>query len=77
MSRIHDFAVSRRRKASQRRASWRAPAVTVAPPRFASGNRVRWKDRSGVFQRDLGDGNAQVLIAGRVYRVKLSELLTG
>ena len=36
---------------------------------------VLWKGRAGVFRRDVGDGeNAEVVIDGRVYRVRFSEL---
>jgi hypothetical protein len=36
---------------------------------------VRWKDRSGIFRRDVGDGeHAEVTIGERVYRARISEL---
>jgi hypothetical protein len=36
---------------------------------------VLWKDRAGAFRRDVGDGeHAEVLLDGRIYRVRLSEL---
>jgi hypothetical protein len=36
---------------------------------------VRWKDRAGVFRRDVGDGeHAEVTIGERVYRVRMAEL---
>jgi hypothetical protein len=36
---------------------------------------VRWNDRDGVFQRDLGDGeNAEIKLGDRIYRVRLTEL---
>jgi hypothetical protein len=36
---------------------------------------VRWKDRAGVFRRDVGDGeHAEIVTADRVYRVRISEL---
>ena len=44
-------------------------------PRWRSGDRVRWNDRDGVFQRDLGDGeNAEIKLGDRIYRVRLTEL---
>jgi hypothetical protein len=54
------------------------PAVlntaTIVPIRHP-GEPVRWKDRKGVFKRDVGDGeHSEVLIAERVYRVKTKEL---
>jgi hypothetical protein len=36
---------------------------------------VRWKDRKGVFRRDIDDGeHSEIVIAERVYRVKTREL---
>jgi hypothetical protein len=36
---------------------------------------VLWKGRAGVFRRDVGDGeHAEVVIEGRVYRVRIGEL---
>jgi hypothetical protein len=36
---------------------------------------VLWKCRLGVFRRDIGDDmHAEVVIDGRVYRVRISEL---
>jgi hypothetical protein len=39
------------------------------------GDPVKWKDRTGLFCREVGDNeHAEIAIAERVYRVKLSEL---
>ena len=63
-------------KASQRgrvrpAIQYSAPVVPTRQP----GDQVRWKDRRGVFRRDVGDGeHSEVLIAERVYRVRTSEL---
>ena len=36
---------------------------------------VLWKRHAGAFRRDVGDGeHAEVVIDGRVYRVRLREL---
>ena len=36
---------------------------------------VLWKGRAGIFRRDVGDGeHAEVVIDGRVYRVRVNEL---
>jgi hypothetical protein len=36
---------------------------------------VRWRDRTGNFLRDAGDGeHAEIVISDRIYRVKLGEL---
>jgi hypothetical protein len=62
------------RKASQRRTR-RGEAPTPVKPNWRPGERVRWNDRDGVFQRELGDGeNAEIKLGERVYRVRLSEL---
>ena len=65
------------RKASQRNSRRAAPApVTVAiTPTWRRGDQVRWKDRAGVFRRDLGDGeHAEATLGERVYRVRMAEL---
>jgi hypothetical protein len=41
------------------------------------GDRVRWHDKAGLFHRDLGDGDAEVTIANRVYRVQIGDLRPG
>jgi len=62
------------RKASQRRTR-RGEAPAPVKLNWRPGERVRWNDRDGVFQRDLGDGeNAEIKLGERVYRVRLSEL---
>jgi hypothetical protein len=64
-----------RLKASQRGAR-RALALPVEARVFwRIGDKVRWKDRAGIFHRDVGDGeHAEIAIAERVYRVRTSEL---
>ena len=64
-----------RLKASQRGVR-RALARPVELPVFwRVGDNVRWKDRAGLFHRDVGDGeHAEISIAERVYRVRVSEL---
>jgi hypothetical protein len=57
-------------KASQRgrkqSVSFSAPVLPTRQP----GDPVRWKERRGVFKRDVGDGeHSEVLIDERVYRV--------
>ena len=61
-------------KASQR---GRKQPVSSAPalPTRQPGDPVRWKDRRGVFKRDVGDGeHSEVQIDERVYRVITKEL---
>jgi hypothetical protein len=37
---------------------------------------VRWRDRTGVFHRDLGDNeHAEIVIADRTFRVRIADLL--
>jgi hypothetical protein len=63
------------RKASQRN-SRRAAAVNVrVTPAWRAGDTVLWRERRGVFRRDVGDGeHAEVVIGERVYRVRVEEL---
>jgi hypothetical protein len=65
-------------KASQRgRAPAVARVVSAAPVRVLD-EPVRWKDRRGTYQRDVGDGeHSEIQIGERVYRVKTSELVFG
>jgi hypothetical protein len=46
-------------------------------PQWRIGDRIRWHDKAGVFHRDLGDGNAEVTIANRAYRVRIADLRPG
>jgi hypothetical protein len=63
-----------RRKASQRNTR-RAVTPTKAVPVWRASMPVLWKGRAGVFRRDVGDGeHAEVVIEGRVYRVRIGEL---
>ncbi len=62
-----------------RKASQRGVRRGVSPARIAPiwrpGDRVRWKDRTGVYRRDIGDGtHSEITLAERVYRVRTSEL---
>ena len=66
-------------KASQR---GRVRAATQRPPSFVpvreAGDPVRWKDKKGVYHRDVGDGeHSEAVFGDRVYRVKTSELIFG
>ena len=61
------------RKASQRN-DQRAVSAKATPVWRAS-MPVLWKGRAAVFRRDIGDGeHAEVLIDGRIYRVRIGEL---
>src|SRR4051794_10782566 len=40
------------------------------------GDRVRWRDRIGVFRRDVDDNeHAEIVIADRTYRVRVGDLV--
>jgi hypothetical protein len=61
-------------KASQRGRK-QAAIASSAPIVRQRGEPVRWKERRGVFHRDVGDGvHSEIRIAERVYRVVTSEL---
>jgi hypothetical protein len=63
------------RKASQRHARRTAPLQPRMSPLWRPGDRVRWRDRIGVFHRDLGDSeHAEIVIADRTYRVRIGDL---
>jgi hypothetical protein len=64
------------RKASQRRTRRGKPMLALLAPQWRMGDRVRW-DKAGLFQRDLGDGNAEMIIANRAYRVRIADLKPG
>ena len=61
------------RKASQR--NKRNTVLVKVTPVWRSSMPVLLKGRAAVFRREVGDGeHAEVVIEGRVYRVRLSEL---
>ncbi len=63
------------RKAGQRNSLRAAPIADRITPTWRAGDRVRWRDRTGAFRRDVGDGeHAEVVIRDRVYRVWTREL---
>ena len=63
------------RKASQRRTRRAAPLQPAINRLWRPGDRVRWRDRTGLFHRDLGDGeHAEIVIADRTYRVRVGDL---
>lgn len=63
------------RKASQRHARRAVASQPGISRLWRPGDRVRWRDRIGVFHRDLGDGeHAEIVIADRTYRVRVGDL---
>jgi hypothetical protein len=62
-------------KASQRGRQKPVISAPIVAPIRQPGDPVRWKDRRGVFRRDVGDGeHSEVQIDARVYRVVTREL---
>jgi hypothetical protein len=63
------------RKASQRNKRNVGSTPAKISPVWQASMPVLWKGRAGVFRREVGDGeHAEVLIDGRIYRVRLNEL---
>ena len=63
------------RKASQRNTRRAAVAPAQIAPSWQPGAAVRWKDRGGIYRRDVGDGeHSEITIGQRVYRVRTGEL---
>ena len=63
------------RKASQRNSRRAAPVQIRITPHWRAGDGVQWKGRAGAFSRYFGDGeHAFIVIAERVYRVRIDEL---
>ena len=63
------------RKASQRHSRPAAPSQPVISRLWHPGDRVRWRERTGVFRRDVGDSeHAEIVIADRTYRVRVEDL---
>jgi hypothetical protein len=61
------------RKASQR--NKRTTVSAKATPVWRASMPVLWKGRAAIFRREVGDGeHAEVVIEGRVYRVRIGEL---
>ena len=64
-----------RRKASQRHSRPAEPLQPLISRLWHPGDRVRWRDRIGVFRRDVGDSeHAEIVIADRTYRVRVADL---
>jgi hypothetical protein len=63
------------RKASQRNKRNMGSAPANISPIWRASMPVLWSGRAGVFRREVGDGeHAEVVIDGRIYRVRLREL---
>ena len=65
------------RKASQKRSRRAAvPSVRIEVP-WTAGDRLKWRDRTGVFRRHVDDEYAEIAIGERVYRIRKAELRRG
>ena len=54
------------RKASQKRSRVAALPVRIEVP-WRAGDKIRWRDRAGVFRRDVEDAeHAEIVLAERV-----------
>jgi hypothetical protein len=63
------------RKAGQRNKRNVGTASATLTPIWRASMPVLWKGRAAIFRREVGDGeHAEVVIDGRVYRVRISEL---
>jgi hypothetical protein len=63
------------RKASQRNKRNVASSDAKVTSVWRASMPVIWKGRAGIFRREVGDGvHAEVVLDGRVYRVRLAEL---
>jgi hypothetical protein len=64
------------RKASQRnKRNVASSGAAKLTPVWRASMPVIWKGRAGIFRREIGDGDhAEILIDGRIYRVRISEL---
>ena len=62
-------------KASQRGRRRGAAPSKVYSPVWRPGDKVRWRERIGDFQRGVGNGeHAEIMISSCTYRVRLEEL---
>jgi hypothetical protein len=62
------------RKASQRRARPAEIRTIRLEVPWRAGDKVRWRDRAGIYRRDIDDEHAEVDIGGRIYRLRRAEL---
>jgi len=44
---------------------------------WRAGDKVRWRDYSGAYLRDIGEEEAEIGVAGRTYRVRRVDLRPG
>ena len=62
------------RKASQRKTRRASPVTARISRTWRAGDGVSWQGRAGIFRRDVDGEYAEIVIAERVYRVRITEL---
>jgi hypothetical protein len=62
------------RLASRRGRRIAAPAPTAVAPIWRPGDTVRWREYVGTYMRETVDGEVELLIGMRTYRVNRGEL---
>ena len=65
------------RKASQKRSRRGSAAPVRVEIAWRQGDRVLWRDRAGVYRREVDDEHADIVIGERVYRIRKAELRPG
>jgi hypothetical protein len=65
------------RRALQKRTRRAAALPVRIEIPWAAGDRLKWRDRTGVFRRHVDDEYAGVAIGERVYRIRKAELRVG
>jgi hypothetical protein len=62
------------RKANQRHSRRAGAAPVVIQPIWRPGDKVYWNGYTGAFLRNVEDGQAEILIGTRTYRVSRADL---
>ena len=62
-------------RGEQRRRSRKVEVGNIKATRLCrTGDAVRWRNHSGTFRRDVGNGQCEVEFDGRIWRVPVDEL---
>jgi hypothetical protein len=77
MSGRHRLHSGELRRASQRHVRPAVPQFIRIEIPWRPGDRVLWRDKTGVYRREVDEENAFIEIDGRVYRVRRAELRHG
>jgi hypothetical protein len=62
------------RKASQRHSRRAAAPIAVIEPTWRPGDKVQWQGYIGTYLRETVDGQVEILVGTRTYRVRKVEL---